>query len=139
MGCAPDAEVKDHDFYAFFSTKPRVTRIGEGRIRMVGNGIELILERPELRRRADPARPEEIQGRWIPQFIENFTGSGMSGFSMEEPRGVVTITDRAIGWSGCPRRRSRYPIPSLITWSGGRSRRETAIWGSSPARTARPG
>jgi hypothetical protein len=34
MGCAADAEVKDHDFYAFFSTKPRVTRIGEGRIRM---------------------------------------------------------------------------------------------------------
>jgi hypothetical protein len=101
IGCG-DSEIGDRDFYAFFATKPVVSWLGEGRVRVANGRTELILERPELRRRADPPKPREIQGRWVPQFVDIFKGSGMSGFTMEEPRGVVTISANAIRWSGCP-------------------------------------
>jgi hypothetical protein len=101
MGCAANAPVSDQEFYRYFRTRPRVTRIGDGRLRLVSGGTELILERPELRRRADPPTWEEIEGRWIPQSFENFSGTGMSGFSMEEPRGVLTISRGQISWSRC--------------------------------------
>jgi hypothetical protein len=101
MGCDANSEINDHAFYGFFSSKPRVVRISEDRIILSSGGVELVLERPELRRRADPARAEDLHGRWVPQFLENFSGSGMSGFSMEEPRGVVTISRDELTWSGC--------------------------------------
>jgi hypothetical protein len=102
MGCPADSKVSDRAFFGFFRMKPRVTRVDDERIRIAGNGAELVLERPERRRLALAPRLDEIQGRWVPVFLDNLSGEGMSGFSMEEPRGLVVIAGEEIEWSGCP-------------------------------------
>ena len=102
MGCPVDAAVDDGTFFSFFRTGPTVTWNGADRLRLSNGRVDLILERPELRRRANAARIEEISGRWVPVYFEDYSGSGMSGFSMEEPRGVVTLTPTRIAWSLCP-------------------------------------
>jgi hypothetical protein len=68
---------------------------------MAAGGTELLLEPAETHRRANAPTLGELQGRWVPHFVDIFKGSGMSGTSIEEPRGVVTITRDTIRWSEC--------------------------------------
>jgi hypothetical protein len=69
---------------------------------MAAGGTELVLEAAETQRRANAPTPAELQGRWVPHYVDIFKGSEMSGTSMENPRGVLTISRGTINWSECP-------------------------------------
>lgn len=100
MSCGPEIDARDRSFFGFFSSRPRVTRLPDGRLRMASGQAELILQRPAERRLAFVPPLSEIAGRWVPQMTSRVEGGGPSGWGFQDET-VLTVTDDRLSWSGC--------------------------------------
>ena len=101
MSCGPEMDAREGAFYAFFTSRPKVSWIGGGRIAMSNGRTSLILERPEARRLANIPPLQEIEGRWVPQMATRvLEGNGHEGWGFQQPT-VLTVTGGALRYSGC--------------------------------------
>lgn len=99
VGCPPVQERRDGAFYAFFGSRPVVTREAQDRIVMDNGIVKLVLERPERRRLAFLPGAEDLKGRWV---ILSATSESGGGVGTEDPVSVITMDDRGAVWTACP-------------------------------------
>lgn len=78
-------------------------RVGEGRLRIADAETELILLDEARHLAENGASITEIEGRWIPQSGEEFSGWGMSGASIGDDPGILTVSKNRLEWSKCPK------------------------------------
>jgi hypothetical protein len=65
MGCGRERERRESDFFDFFRSKPTVTKIDEGLLKLESPGTLLVLQRAEVRRLGKlPQSLAEIEGQW---------------------------------------------------------------------------
>ena len=125
MGCPPDWEDRDAQFFAYFASAPKVRELGKGRLFLKGAEGELVLVRPETWRLANIPDFSDIEGRWVPRMAAHFEGWGFEGFGIGEKPGIITIERGRVTWSECP------AAPIAIRWTGnGRLERASQQSGS---------
>jgi heat shock protein HslJ len=101
MACGPEMDAREGAFYAFFASKPKVSRIGGGRIAMSNGRTTLILEKPEARRLANIPSLRELEGSWVPRMATRvLEGNGHEGWGFQEPR-MLIIAQGTLRYSGC--------------------------------------
>ena len=101
QGCTAERQRRDEAFYAFFATRPKVSRGSDGRVTMDNGRIRLVLETPEAARLRQAPKLDEIVGRWVPREVQTFSGSGSTGGSFDSAPGVLTIGRHSLAWSEC--------------------------------------
>jgi hypothetical protein len=101
MGCSEEQSARDHAFFWFFASKPKVSWAGAKRVRMSNGKTELLLERPELRRLAHLLPLDRLAGRWVPQMATATNPkNGSSGESFQQPS-IVVLRANSLSYSGC--------------------------------------
>jgi hypothetical protein len=103
MGCGREREARDSRYFSFFENSPTIERLGRDRLRLRAGGIELILERPALRRLGFVPTPAEIEGKWRMLGLTRFIPEGgYTGIGLTEIPGRIVIEGDRIGYSRCP-------------------------------------
>jgi hypothetical protein len=111
MSCGPEREDREDRYFAFFRNSPTIETIGQGRLRLLANGTELILERPALRRLANLPAPDQLRGSWrMLQITRYLEGGGQVGTGLSELPGHVEIGAERIAYSACPRYAAAYRL-----------------------------
>ncbi|WP_336986183.1 hypothetical protein [Altererythrobacter aquiaggeris] len=103
MGCPAEIQDRDGRLFNFFSANLKVSRLGQGKLRITDGSTDLILLDPGRYLAERGAGLSEVAGRWVPQYAEQYSGWGMSGSSIGEAAGVMTISANRMNWSECSR------------------------------------
>ncbi len=103
IGCGEEREARDTRFFRFFASNPAVMKVGEGKLRIANGETELILLDEARHLAENGASISEIEGRWVPQSGEEFSGWGMSGATIGDDPGILTIGKNKLEWSKCPK------------------------------------
>jgi hypothetical protein len=115
MGCGPEREARDRDFFAFFRSRPRAVLLADGRLRLSGAGRTLLLERAEIRRLAFGPPLAEISGTWRVVTFLRFGNGGHQGWGAMYAPGRVTIGPSTISYSRCPSSAVRFRYTADFT------------------------
>ena len=108
MGCGPEREARDAAFFDFFRSRPQVSLLSDGRLRMAAPGNELLLERSSVRRLATGPALSEITGTWRVVSFTKFEGGGQQGWGAMFAPGRLRIAEGAVSYSRCPAASVRF-------------------------------
>lgn len=102
MGCGREREDRESRYFAFFTKNPSIQRIEGGRLRLLANGTELILERPEAIRLATLPDMAQIAGEWRAEGLQLVNEEGTRGIGLSDLQSRIVITPDTIAMSTCP-------------------------------------
>lgn len=104
MACGDDGAMeRERAFFIFFRQHPTVEWQGSDRLRLVADGTELILDRPERRRLAHVPPPGELQGKWRMVGLTRYLPhGGYSGGGLHEVPGRIAISGDRLEYTRCP-------------------------------------
>ena len=99
--CGPEGDAREGAFYGFFSSRPKVSWLSGGRLRLANGRTVLILERPETRRLANVPTVAELTRPWVPQMATRVDkNGGYSGSGFRQP-GLLRIERGRLSYSNC--------------------------------------
>lgn len=79
MGCSPEQQLRDNQFFELFLQSPKIMRLGEYRLRLWIDEHELILEKSEFGQIRNQIRDfKMIEGKWHITMVNN-AGYGLGG------------------------------------------------------------
>lgn len=102
MGCGKEREDRDSAYFEFFTQNPSIEHIAGGRLRLIANGTELILERPEAIRLETLPKIADLAGEWRAEQFQLINHEGMRGIGLSEMQSRIVITPGSIAMSTCP-------------------------------------
>jgi hypothetical protein len=138
MGCGPEREARDAAFFSFFRSRPQVTLLSDGRLRMAAPPHELLLERSSTRRLATGPALSEITGTWRVVGFTKFEGGGHQGWGAMFAPGRLRIEEGRLSYSRCPAATVRFTYTAdfvLRRADGGRPAAKVDCPGVVPAPT----
>lgn len=135
MGCGPEREALDTDFFNFFRSRPKVELLSDGRLRIEGTGRSLLLERSDIRRLAYGPPLPEIVGTWRVLSVTRFVNGGYQGWGPMFAPGRLRIDPSAITYSRCPALRVSFRYGADFTLS----RQGPGAIAEGPCNGAKPG
>jgi heat shock protein HslJ len=112
MGCGSERETRDAAFFAFFRSRPQVTLLPGGRLRMASPGHELLLERSSVRRLAMGPALSEITGSWRVVSFMRLEGGGYHGWGAMYAPGRLRIGEGTLSYNRCPAASVRFTYTS---------------------------
>ena len=115
MGCGPEREARDTAFFNFFRSRPQVTLLSDGRLRIEGTSHSLLLERAGIRRLAYGPPLPEIMGTWRVVSFTRFVDGGYHGWGAMFAPGRLRIDPSAITYSRCPALRVSFRYTADFT------------------------
>lgn len=137
MGCGPEREARDTAFFGFFRSRPQVTRLPDGRLRMENPAHSLLLERADIRRLEGGPPLAEVVGTWRVISFTRFLNGGYQGWGAMFAPGRVRIDPSAIGYSRCPEAmvRFRYTADFTLAREAPAGMPDRSCSGATPAAT----
>lgn len=102
MSCGPEGNARESAFFSFFRSRPQVSLLPDGRLRMASPGHELSLERSSVRRLAKGPALSEITGTWRVISFMRFEGGGHRGWGAMFAPGRLRIENGRLSYSRCP-------------------------------------
>lgn len=121
MGCGKEREERESRYFAFFKQNPTIEHIAGNRLRLVANGTELILERPEAIRLETLPKIADLIGEWRAEQFQLINHEGMRGVGLSDMQGRIVISPGSIAMSTCPAGAVaiRYTPDGRLTRTGG--------------------